>query len=587
MSASNSNVSKCSSCVLLSWRSLILIAAIMVALATWQRGRIRSWMRPSNGETPCSSKPMAEARLITTEPECASNDVPLDVTIRADVDTKSGKLNTSTVGEKTVALFRVPDRKRVPITITASDDGRAILVKPVLPLEPEMNYSVIFSGLRDSAGGTVSPKAMAFTTTGTTAKSIAGFEQLPQNITNGMGFTCVTFGPDGKFYGCVDDGRIMRYIVAPDGSLSLDAEIRSLSEAHKGSARLIVGLVFDPKSTAEHPVAWLTHGKFGFENVPDFTTILSRMSGKDLEQVEDVLIHLPRSARDHVTHQPIFGPDGALYFQNGSSSGGGDREDFWGNRTEHLLTASVLRLDISKLPGQLPLDVKTVDAGGSYDPRSTGAPLTIYAEGVRVSYDLLWASNGNLYGSINGSCAGLNTPTNGIVPAIKEMPTAEHDWMFLIHPGKYYGHPNPSQGHYVFNGGNPTADVDPFEVGEYPVGTQTDPKYEYPIYDFGSHTSSNGMLQYQGNAFEGKLKGAILVCRYNVGGDLLPIMLDNNGQVARTVAGIKGLGNLQNPLDVCEDTRNGNLYVAEYGGARRITLIKPLESTLVKTTLQD
>ena len=40
-----------------------------------------------------------------------------------------------------------------------------------------------------------------------------------------------------------------------------------------------------------------------------------------------------------------------------------------------------------------PLDVHTEDAD-PYNPFAPGAPLTIYATGVRNAYDLVWHSNG-------------------------------------------------------------------------------------------------------------------------------------------------------------------------------------------------
>jgi len=71
---------------------------------------------------------------------------------------------------------------------------------------------------------------------------------------------------------------------------------------------------------------------------------------------------------------------------------------------ERLLSAAVLRLDPAKV--EKTLDARTPDGGGSYDPFADGAPLTLYATGVRVGYDMLWHSNGRLYTAVNGSAAG-------------------------------------------------------------------------------------------------------------------------------------------------------------------------------------
>ncbi len=62
--------------------------------------------------------------------------------------------------------------------------------------------------------------------------------------------------------------------------------------------------------------------------------------------------------KDHLTNSIAFGPDGALYFTQGSNSAMGSADNTWGMRDEHLLSGAVLRLDGSKL-GALPLNVKT------------------------------------------------------------------------------------------------------------------------------------------------------------------------------------------------------------------------------------
>jgi hypothetical protein len=63
-----------------------------------------------------------------------------------------------------------------------------------------------------------------------------------------------------------------------------------------------------------------------------------------------------------------------------------------------------------KAAGQGALDVKTPDGGGTYNPWAPGAPLTIYASGVRNAYSVIWHSNGQLYAPTNGSAAHGATP---------------------------------------------------------------------------------------------------------------------------------------------------------------------------------
>jgi glucose/arabinose dehydrogenase len=344
--------------------------------------------------------------------------------------------------------------------------------------------------------------------------------------------------------------------------------------------RLLTGFCFDPRSTPNDLVLYASNGHAGFKDVPDWSGRITRMSGPDLEDVQDIVDGLPRSVRDHLTFQPVFGPDGAIYVGQGSNSASGAPDSAWGDRPERTLSAAILRLDLRKLPAKLPMDVRTHDGGGTYDPFAPGAPLTIYGSGVRVAYDLVWTRDGKLLAPTNGSSAGGNTPTSAAANGITNVALAEDDWLFRILPGRYYGHPNPLQGHYILNGGNPTRGFDFAEVGDYPVGTRPEPDWQRAIFSFGKHVSANGAIEYRGDAFDGNLDGWIIVCRYNVGADLIALHVNRDGQVDGVHQGIAGFTGLENPLDLVEDTETGAIYVSEYG-KQRITLLRPRGAPLV------
>src|SRR5258706_14569886 len=86
----------------------------------------------------------------------------------------------------------------------------------------------------------------------------------------------------------------------------------------------------------------------------------------------------------------------------------GAPDNAWGFRPERLLTAAILRVDVPAIK-QPPLDVQT-EEGGHYDPFAPGAPVPLFATGIRNSFDILFHSNGSMYCGINGSSAGGNTP---------------------------------------------------------------------------------------------------------------------------------------------------------------------------------
>ncbi len=395
------------------------------------------------------------------------------------------------------------------------------------------------------------------------------FAKTPQPIADGIGWTSVQMGPDGLLWGGTEDGRIARFPVDAHGDLGEPTWFDSLQQAH-GGPRLLIGLAFEPGRPADDPVIWVTHNYFAFKDSPDFSGMVSRLRGPDLAEVTDVVVGLPRSTGDHATLQATFGPEGDLYIPQASNTAFGDPDETWGMRPERLLSATILQLHRDRLPDALPIDVTTVGGGGSYDPAAEGAPLTIYATGVRLAYDLIWHDNGHLYVPVNGSSPGGNVPAapDGSAPAIAAVPFSEHDWFLDAKPGRYYGHPNPSQGHYILNGANPTAGEDFAEVPQYPVGPLPDPRYAPPIRDLGDHRSANGIIQFRNvnnTPAERKLDGTLVICRYSLGNDLTVIRVGDDGQFVEEIEGIPGFTQFRNPLDVTQDPTTGHLYVSDYG----------------------
>ena len=501
--------------------------------------------------------------------------VPRDMEFRAVLRLPNGSLDEYSVNIASVTLTCEDDHAQVNGLVNLVNGGDTITFQPASVLAANSRYTLsITEDIKDISGKALRPTSVTFTTAGQRSSKIA-FEKLPLANTFGVPFTAVVVGPDHKLYASADDGRIFRFTISGDGTLADRQVLNGLRDA-EGGPRLISGFCFDPAATADHLVLWVSNNFYTFHNAPDFSSKITVLSGPNLENACDKVVHLPRSVNDHLTNQPSFGPDGALYIPQGSMTATGAPDITWGNRPEHLLSGAILRLDTHKL-SDAPLDVMTADGGGTYNPTAPGAPLTIYATGVRNAYDLLWHSNGRLYVPVNGASCGGNTPAGRGAPALSNIPFNETDWLFRITPGKYYGHPNPLQNHFVLNGGNPSKGHHFGDTPQYPIGTPPDPDWQPAIYDFGRHVSANGIVEYRGKAFGGELDRAILVCRYNVGADVTALRVDRNGYIASTCANIPGCGGMQNPLDITEDLQTGNLYVTDYG-ALKIYLLRPSQT---------
>lgn len=584
-----------------------------------------------------SSTPADGATNVSvTTASIAANDlfVPEENNFRGGVD-------NSTITNQTVKLLKVVGTTSVEVAgiVQGTGGGDAISFSPSYPLEPHSTYKfVITDGVKSYSGASFVAYTATFTTgeatPGTAAPLNVAFTKVPVPGTQDKKYASLAFGPDGKFYALRLDGLIEQFTVnRADGSLHRQREIRTMLQKH--GVQTAIGLAFDPAAPADSPVAYVSHCSFGLGVIPRFDGNISRLSGPDLSNAQLVITNLPRSNKDHQVNSVVFGPDSALYVGLGSNSSLGAYDGFW-QRPETLLSATILRLDLRKLRGvPLPLNVRTTDnqalinqapavamhmPDGTYNPYGSRSPLTIYASGVRNTYDMVWHSNGQLYAPTNGSAAGGNTPASvkgtrrpdGTIYAGPEVPATagaqgrqhgillktlinmlvpsrllvpsrnsvvQNDWLFRINPLKpvgYYGHPNPLRGEYVANRGyadNP----------QYATTIQPDLNYRGAAFNFGLNKSPNGVIEYKSNTFNGALKGKILVCRFSGGSDIMVLEpgssvkdprlnAASNDQIydivranaGRSTKGLVGLSDFANPLDIVEDTTTGNLYVIEF-----------------------
>ncbi|MFA6086161.1 Ig-like domain-containing protein [Mucilaginibacter sp.] len=542
----------------------------------------------------------------------------------------TGGINNVTINNKTVKLLKMSNgnAEMVPGNVQGTGGGDAISFSPLHPLEPNAYYKfIITSGVKSYSGKSLIPYESSFSTATAPVDSSnilkAEFTKVSVPGTQNKKYTALTFGPDGKFYALKIDGGIERYKVDhTTGMLSGLEQINTMIKKHGKTTA--IGLTFDIHSTAKNLIAWVSYSSSsGLTAAPMFDGNISRINGPKLENEQQVIVNLPRSTRDHMVNSMAFGPDSALYISIGSNSSAGNYDKGW-QRNETLLAGSVLRLDIKKLNKiKWPLDVKTTAnqnlinhasnvtakmADGTYNPYSISSPLTIYASGIRNAYDMVWHSNGQLYIPANGSGGGGNSPAsvkgtkrpngtyyNGPAIAATQNVPVQHDWLFRVNPDKpvgYFGHPNPLRGEYVINRG--FADNPVFAPNVKP-----DVNYRGAAYDFGFNKSPNGIIEYKSDAFNGALKGKLLICRFSGGGDIIVLepgskdkhRLLNNADTIYNIKhvasgignnGLVGMAGFANPLDIVEDVKNGNLYISEFNWNENPNLISQITLLKVK-----
>ncbi|MGO4692097.1 PA14 domain-containing protein [Glaciibacter sp. 2TAF33] len=534
-----------------------------------------------------------------------------------------------------VHLYELPGGTEVPTTVGSSGGNDVISLAPDNPLKPSTSYRfVVTGGVHDNRGAAFVPFTSVFTTgtgvveggAGFTPLTNIAFDKVELPIGAGKYWASFAFGPDGKLYGTTIGQGLFRMTVNADGTLS---NLENLG--YPGMA--MVGLVFDKTATAGNLKLWVTTTTANFNESGQWVSGISLLTGANLETRRQVFSELPRSLSDHLTNSMTYGPDGRIYFQQGSNQASGDLDNAWGQRGEQLLTAATLVFDpnnsqvAAAAAGGGAISVKTAQ-GGTYNPYAPGAPLKLYATGIRNAYDLVWHSNGHLYVATNGTAGGANTPgvtanangtftrvaapgipgfstvngedvtaqcvarnyTGGSVPAVGNQPT-QRDLLFDVVEGGYYGHPNPTRCEWVLNEGNDPAKppLSPGQGGsKYPVGVKADPNYRGIAYDYEFNKSPNGSLEYKSETFGGQLKGRLVTTRFSNNNDLIFLQPDAatgkilGGQIETGITGVpnttmQGVGGFNDPLEVVEDTKNGNLYVNQYdrsGNSQKLYLLR-------------
>ncbi len=523
--------------------------------------------------------------------------------VTADVNVVGSAIDSASLTAAAVQLTEHATGALVAAQLNTSGGGDAVVLQPNVVLKPNTQYDfAITDALKDTSGLRFLPESRSFVTGSATAVGTAvKFEQVALSSAPANPYTAVEIGPDNKLYAATLTGKILRFNILPDGTLGTFQTINSVVSAN-GGLRTIIGLKFDPSSTADNLKLWITNNYFwnGQSPAQDWSGKITLLSGPDLGVVQDYVVGLPRSIRDHMTNGLAFKPGepNMLYITQGSMSSTGAADPAWGNVPEHLLNAAVLKLDLSKINRTtLPLNVKTED-GGTYTPYAAGAPLTIFGSGVRNAYRLVWHSNGSLYAPTNGAGAGGNVPATPadlsgnaacqnrsdgpyVSPAVpgRTSVSVQSDYLFRVVQGGYYGHPNPTRCEWVMNGGHPTAGANSAEVAEYPVGTLPDRNYRGFAYDFGLHASADGAIEEYTLAGNSALKNKLMVVRYSAGKDIVILTPGANGDIVSSQSGVTGLSGFNpSPLDLTEDRSNGNLYVAqldETTGGGKLTLVRP------------
>lgn len=342
-------------------------------------------------------------------------------------------------------------------------------------------------------------------------------------------FTSVAIGPDLRYYfGSLDTH--VHVLTLTHSTLVVQKSCKSTSA---GNGRSVTSVSFNPGDRSIR--AYISTNTFYWKNwdlLPEKDgwhngKIQTLVQGSDDENPDVCMIHekdvvtgLPVSNHDHGVNSLVWDNDGNLYAQVGGFTNAGHSVpgDLMGGIPESVLSGATIIIHLREpgFDGQVKYD--QYEDPGSAKKISSDKFVEGFAYGFRNSYGSTFHSNGLIYATDNGPNKGYGKRS---VTCNSEGDDPWHpDSLVLVFKDGYYGFPNRARGSV-----GDTRQCVYFSPTETSRNGFTS---ALAVFD----ASTNGILEYSANCFEGQLKGDLLLSKYAVGGKgkLYRVSLDVTGK---------------------------------------------------------
>ncbi|CAN8061599.1 unnamed protein product [Agarophyton chilense] len=364
-------------------------------------------------------------------------------------------------------------------------------------------------------------------------------------------FAAISLGPDLRYYFGSLDTRVH--------VLTIDHKRMVVKHACKsesaGPSRSITGVSFNPADRtvrvyiATNTFYWKNWGLMSDEDGWHNGKVETFVPGQNPEEPEICLVHekdvvtgLPVSNHDHGVNSLIWDNDGNLYAQVGGFTNAGHSVpgDLVGGVPESVLSAATVIIHIRApgFDGNIKYDRYTDP--GTANKTSPDKYVEGFGYGFRNSYGSVYHSNGFVYATDNGPNKGYGKRS---VTCNTESEDPWHpDSLVLVHKDGYYGFPNRARGAY--------GDV---RQCLYHAPTETSKNgFTSALATF--EASTNGLIEYTANCFQGQLRGDLLASKYAVAGSgkVYRVSLDATGTKrvgdVEELAQFSGLSIAMNPF---------------------------------------
>jgi len=332
--------------------------------------------------------------------------------------------------------------------------------------------------------------------------------------------TCIKLGPDGRYYAGSRDGFIHKW------ALSRALVVEQYCKGPQiGKARSVLGLAFHPHQwgTARAYITtgalyWKKNKSGGWAN-GDVEVWSSVASAQCMEFSHKVITGLPVSNHDHGANALEFTNEGNLLISVGGSTNAGVSfdGDKVGGIPESPLSSAIL---LAKLTNGVDFDgaIKYDQYNNPGTANVVSGDVTVFASGMRNVFGMTFHSNGNLYALDNGPnpVYGRSAAACGVAgPQI-----GFQDKLLRITNGAYYGHAN-------WNRGRKDKRQCRFIRGDtkgLPINQYVPPMAVVP-------SSTNGIMEYTANTFEGQIRGDLFLSKlsWTQKGSLMKTRLSKNG----------------------------------------------------------